>query len=1003
MWLYISSAYVPGARLNSIVLHDQASVTLHGLRVYGSFESAKKYRLETSSVVYITHSYHVHKYKSSLHPKSNFASALVHRSSPYPANSSSPILSESPTERKHHGAVVVHIQDEEQASKLDKMTNHDEPLPEGEADLEEGDQLMAWFSDEEDEPEQNITKSRHSGERSSEGIGPSMWFKLTSRSALIMCRRQTAQEKEVGLSVRCYSAGNGRVSSVRLPYRAITGHQTSVVLWLSIEIHLKITSSVDGMFLLAKLHIESLCTKSNVKQVREALKSLPKTLNDSYEHAMKRIEEQNQEDRQLAHSTLTWVANTKRPLTALELQTALAIEPDTQSLDEDNIFAIEIILSVCAGLVIVDEQLSVVRLVHYTVQEYLDSIQPRQFPNAQTEIACSLFMFLAFGSISDLKNDSDRGLPSLLYYAQYCLAHASGPPENALKDLILKFLAGVAQERTLPQKKYDRHGSLWHSQPWDYPDWPSTPSPLWIATAANLLEITKFLLTQEQFQNSDSYEIIVASYYGHLHMVQLLVEHGANVDAQDGRYGTALQAAAEQGHEDIVGLLIEHGVNVNAEGGEYGTAMQAAADGGHEDIVQLLIEHGANVNAQGGRYGTALQAAADSGHEDIVRHLIDHGADVNAQVGRYGTALQAAADSGHEGIVRFLIEHGSNVDTQGGRYGTALQAAANSGHEDIVQLLIEHGANINAQGGRYGTALQAAADRGHEDIVHLLIEHGANVNAQGGEYVTALQATADNGHKDIVRLLIEHGANGDPQGGEYGTALQAAADRGHEDIVRLLIKRGVDVNAEGGTYGTALQAAADSGHEDIIRILIEHGANVNAQGGRYGTALQAAADSGHEDIIQLLIEHGANVNAEGGMYGTALQAAADSGHEDVVQLLIEHSANVNAQGGRYGTALQAAADSGHEDIVQLLIEHGANVNAQGGRYGTALQAAADSGHEDIVRLLIEHGANVNAQVGRYGTALQAASYSGQESIVQLLIEHGAIWSDAHKEEEATVI
>ncbi|KAJ6574285.1 hypothetical protein B0H19DRAFT_1341409, partial [Mycena capillaripes] len=156
------------------------------------------------------------------------------------------------------------------------------------------------------------------------------------------------------------------------------------------EIHSKITSTVDGMFLLAKLHIESLSTKTTVKSVREALKTLPKTLNDSYEDAMRRIKEQDEESRKTAHSTLTWVANAKRPLTALELQTALAIEPGTKALDKDNMLDIDIILSVCAGLIIADEQVSVVRLVHYTAQEYLQSIQLQQFPNAQTEISRSL-------------------------------------------------------------------------------------------------------------------------------------------------------------------------------------------------------------------------------------------------------------------------------------------------------------------------------------------------------------------------------------------------------------------------------------------------------------------------------------------------------------------------------------------------------------------------------------------------------------------------------------
>ncbi|KAF7365811.1 Ankyrin repeat-containing domain [Mycena venus] len=152
------------------------------------------------------------------------------------------------------------------------------------------------------------------------------------------------------------------------------------------DIHDKINSgTVDGMFLLAKLHIESLSTKNTITGVREALKHLPKNLHDSYDIAMQRIEAQNEEDRKTAHSALTWVANAKRPLTVSEITVALAIEPDAQRLDEDNILDIEIILAVCAGLVIADEELDVVRLVHYTTQEYLDSIQAEQFPDAHTD------------------------------------------------------------------------------------------------------------------------------------------------------------------------------------------------------------------------------------------------------------------------------------------------------------------------------------------------------------------------------------------------------------------------------------------------------------------------------------------------------------------------------------------------------------------------------------------------------------------------------------------
>jgi len=67
-----------------------------------------------------------------------------------------------------------------------------------------------------------------------------------------------------------------------------------------------------------------------------------------------------------------------------------------------------------------------------------------------------------------------------------------------------------------------------------------------------------------------------------------------------------------------VELLVSKGADVNAQGGHFGTALQAASSGGHEKIVELLVSKGADVNAQGGYFGTALQAASFQGHEKIV-------------------------------------------------------------------------------------------------------------------------------------------------------------------------------------------------------------------------------------------------------------------------------------------------------------------------------------------------------------------------------------------------
>ncbi|KAF5353796.1 hypothetical protein D9758_010607 [Tetrapyrgos nigripes] len=354
---------------------------------------------------------------------------------------------------------------------------------------------------------------------------------------------------------------------------------------------------------------------------------------------------------------------------------------------------------------------------------------------------------------------------------------------------------------------------------------------------------------------------------------------------QEPRY--ALYGAAEDGCFHIVKVLVENGADVNAEGGFYGFTLQVAARWGDLYIVKYLVEKGADVNAEGGCFGFALQAAAQWGHLDIVKYLVEKGADVNAKGGGYGFALQAAAFRGKLDVVKYLVEKGADVNAEGGGYGFALQAAA--GRVDIVKYLVEKGADVNAEGGEFGFSLQAAAFRGKLDVVKYLVERGADVNVEGGFYGFALQAAAFQGHLDIVKYLVEKGADVNAKGGGYGFVLQAAAFRGKLDVVKYLVEKGADVNAEGGGYGFALQAAAD--RVDIVKYLVEKGADVNAEGGEFGFALQAAAYWGKLDVVKYFVEEkGVDVNTKGGRYGSALKAAQGENEPEVVKYLQEHGA-----------------------------------------------------------------------------------------------------------------
>ena len=114
--------------------------------------------------------------------------------------------------------------------------------------------------------------------------------------------------------------------------------------------------------------------------------------------------------------------------------------------------------------------------------------------------------------------------------------------------------------------------------------------------------------------------------------------------------------AAKRGHLEVVQLLLEAGADQNAAGKNRATALLAAAQSGHSEVVQLLLQAGADKNAatQGGE--TALMAASESDHLAVVQLLLEAGADRNAAV-RYGaTILMAAAEKGRLEVVQVLLE-----------------------------------------------------------------------------------------------------------------------------------------------------------------------------------------------------------------------------------------------------------------------------------------------------------------------------------------------------------
>ncbi|KAH6714367.1 hypothetical protein BKA61DRAFT_442366, partial [Leptodontidium sp. MPI-SDFR-AT-0119] len=133
-----------------------------------------------------------------------------------------------------------------------------------------------------------------------------------------------------------------------------------------------ISKVVDGMFLLAPLHIDALAREPTVGDIELALENLPRGTDEIYNQAMIRIESQGGRFRDLAKKVLSWVFHAKRVLSTTELRHALAVKTGNPDLNEKFIPSTDMISSICAGLVTIDAKSDVVRLVHYTTQEYLE-------------------------------------------------------------------------------------------------------------------------------------------------------------------------------------------------------------------------------------------------------------------------------------------------------------------------------------------------------------------------------------------------------------------------------------------------------------------------------------------------------------------------------------------------------------------------------------------------------------------------------------------------------
>lgn len=353
--------------------------------------------------------------------------------------------------------------------------------------------------------------------------------------------------------------------------------------------------------------------------------------------------------------------------------------------------------------------------------------------------------------------------------------------------------------------------------------------------------------------------LVRAAEHGQLAIVETLLVRGA--DPLKGTIGNRLPLhfAAEGGHLAVVGLLLKQpSVDPNIKDFTGQTALFKAANNGHHEVVELLLQReGIEPDAVSADGFSPLLQTIFGKHQRVVKLLLDR-ADVNPNLPdtTYGqTPLWMASTAGDETLAMFLERKDVEINGQSRRGETPLYQAIQRKQLSAAKLLLEAGADPNISTNESRTALSWAAAEGSEESIELLLyQPSIELDIPDKFDQTPLLRAADAGHTKCVRMLLDKGANVKHSDHDGRTALSLAALKGHKVVAKLLFKRGADINTQDKKGNTPLALAAENNHDAAVRFLLESGADADLPDEDEETPFEKARDRHMDQVVQVFDE-----------------------------------------------------------------------------------------------------------------------------------------------------
>lgn len=168
----------------------------------------------------------------------------------------------------------------------------------------------------------------------------------------------------------------------------------------------------------------------------------------------------------------------------------------------------------------------------------------------------------------------------------------------------------------------------------------------------------------------------------------------ASIDARADYLGNGEQAihvAAKNGHIKMVEMLVDRGASVTAEESHGWEPIHLASFGGHTAVVETLVRRGASVGTTDHDGKQPLHGASMNGHVKLVERLVELGANVSAGTSLGAQPLHFAAYKGHVAVVERLVALGASVTATDERGNVPAHWAEFGGHKKVIEALV-HGA-----------------------------------------------------------------------------------------------------------------------------------------------------------------------------------------------------------------------------------------------------------------------------------------------------------------------